>query len=235
MRESESGRRLWNQLTNINANFVGSVGEWKALIGGCTLLEQAYVTLTLCPDSSVASVVGVSSVPRLVELDLRIEWGVDEYDIARVLDGIELPALKTLFFRADRLTVNGLHRLLTGTRVLERIRLSCDFGERDVIKFPITTARLVNLAPHLQLMTIDIANIVQFKNRFKRDVDDMRRSGWLDGPWKNGKLCIEFYWGWDCDDLEVFLEWPNQAYGFGEVDITLRSVAKRLISDLGAE
>ncbi|KIM38413.1 hypothetical protein M413DRAFT_30237 [Hebeloma cylindrosporum] len=159
-------------------------------------------------------------LPSVRELSFVIEYTDDEDDTGKLFDNLHLPSLKTLLLWCDMLTLKSFHRLLRATPNVEQIRL-CSlfpavaiddsdasteiFGDGYYLYFPQlhgkdnfrqVNGRLVNYAPHLKKIMLDVPNARQFKKSVRGYLRNMLRSGWLKGPWKNGPLHVEFYWIW---------------------------------------
>ncbi|KIM35943.1 hypothetical protein M413DRAFT_428143 [Hebeloma cylindrosporum] len=173
-----------------------------------------------------------TSLPNIRELSITIEVADEESDIGKLFDNLHLPSLKTLLVWCNFLTIKSFHRLLNATPNVERIRLSSLFpavndsdepmelSDPEVdggyyLHFPEigekkgrsgqANGRLVHYVPHLKKIMLDVPNTRQFKTSVRGYLDNMVRSGWLKGPWKNGRPQVEFYWIWLPDRLD---RWP---------------------------
>jgi hypothetical protein len=131
------------------------------------------------------------TLPNLNELTLEIHDHGEPYRAGKVLDGIRLPGLRNLTVRTARLTFDCLHQLLQATPQLERIRLRSIFPgvntDLNRIVFPhITAGRLVDYAPHVRQIVIDIPNHV---------LDPSSVVHYLDGlaQWKGEQVGVELF------------------------------------------
>jgi hypothetical protein len=183
------------------------------------------------PDLTLEDKAGLDLIclPKIRELSFVIEYTDDEADTGKLFDNLHLPSLKTFLLWCDIMTLKSFHRLLSATPNVEQIRLcslfpavSLDdadasteiFGDEYYLHFPQldgkgnsrqVNGRLVHYAPHLKKIMLDFPNTRQFKKSVMGYLQNMLRSGWLEGPWKNGPLHVEFYWIWLSERVN---RWP---------------------------
>lgn len=183
------------------------------------------------PDLTLEDKAGPNFIclPKVRELSFVIEYTDDEDDTGKLFDNLHLPSLKILLLWCDILTLKSFHRLLAATPNVEQIRLCSHFpavalddldasteifGDEYYLQFPQldskgnsqqVTGRLVHYTPHLNKIMLDVPNTCQFKKSVRGYLQNMLRSGWLKGPWKNGPLRVEFYWIWLSERV---IRWP---------------------------
>jgi hypothetical protein len=58
----------------------------------------------------------------------------------------------------------------------------------------------------LRHIIIDIPDVFQFKDSFRLYVDGMRQCRWLEGSWKNGPPCFDFYWSSREEEMEGMVD-----------------------------
>jgi hypothetical protein len=229
-----TGEEIWGQLTHISIRFEGTLASWKRFLGNARSLKSARIKLTLrdADDTTVDnSAVHDRTIANLEEFWLGI---ICQHRVGNVLDGLRLPAVKTLLIHTGRLTLGCLHRILRATRVLERLRIQSIFPIVDLdtkrAQFSTTNDRLINLAPHLKLIMIDIRYIARSRRSYRRYVDGMRDSPWLRGQWENAPLQVALIQRsqptWKpavIQDLREYLESPEVSImGGGQVDVSFR-------------
>lgn len=233
-----TGEGIGGQLTHICVCFEGTPASWKRFIGGLWSLKSACIKLTLMDpeDTEIRnpSVEG-RTIANLSEFLLTIDCRLRVYDVANVLDGLCLPALKTLLIHAPRLTLGCLHRIFGATRVLERIRIHSIFPivelDANHVGFPTTNDRLINHVPHIRHIMIDVLHIARFRHAFRGYVEGVRNGPWLRGQWKNGPPCVEFYDPGETESMRELMDNLRQSSespvtpimgGLGQVDVTFR-------------
>jgi hypothetical protein len=234
---------FWSKFTHVSATFHTTLVNWRHFLRACSSLQGARITLCLLSDivSLFTPTDRVIAAPNLEEIDLN--FGYTRTDVYNVFDGIELPVLHTLIFRAQRATVQGTHRLLQATPALERFQIDCNYfpntGTEDSLgQFPVTDLRLVKVAPLLKHILIGMSNLYRFRLFHATYIQQLEHSGWLQGRWKNGPLCVHFYWEstpwdseeWGMETLHEFLSWPIGGYHFGEVVIAVRDCSPLWVS-----
>ena len=205
----------WGHLTHLDITFYTTLANWKTLISGLTALEHGRIHLRLTEDAFDEPSMSEDDLTRLTEdafdepsmseddltqddltlpnlQELTVE--IDDYfaprQAAKFLDGIHLPGLKNLTVCTAQLTFECVHRLLQATPQLERIRLSSIFPALNGrINFHTRTrARLVDYAPHLRQIAIDIPNLRVFDGAPMQD--------YIDGlmQWKGEAVDLQLPW-----------------------------------------
>ena len=173
-------------------------------------------------------------LPNIRELSFTVEYTDNDSDTGKLLDNLHLPSLKTLLMWCNIMTLKSFHRLLGAAPNVEQIRLCSLFPAVGVddsgsstelfdvdhgyyLHFPllrmdgkgssqqVNTERLGHYTPHLKKIMLDVPNTPQFKRSVRGYLQNMLRSGWLKGPWKNGPLHVEFYWIWLSERVD---QWP---------------------------
>ena len=226
---------FWSKLTHVSATFHTTLLNWKHFLRACSSLQGARITLCLLGKIPALPIPTdrVTAAPNLKEIDLNFDYMRPE--AYHVFDGMQLPVLDTLIFRAQRATLAGAHRLLRATPALERFQIHCsyfpDTGEQDYPgRFPVTDLRLVKAAPLLKHILISVYSLPNFKISHATYVQQLEHSGWLAGRWENGPLHVDFYFEtlpWDLEEWGVesfheLLSWPTGGYHFGEVVMGVR-------------
>lgn len=194
----------WGHLTHLHITFYTTLANWKTLIGGLPALEHGRIHLTLTETEDAFDEPSMPeddltqydltqddlTLPNLQELTVEIDDYYAPCQAAKFLDGIHLPGLKNLTVCTTQLTFECVHRLLQATPQLERIRLSSIFPALNGrINFHTRTrARLVDYAPHLKQIAIDIPNLRVF--------DGAPMQEYIDGlmQWKGGAVDLELPW-----------------------------------------
>jgi hypothetical protein len=210
----------WGHLTHLDIAFYTTLANWKTLIGGLPALERGRIHLTLTEDTSDERSMSEDdlTLPNLIELTVEINDHFEPYPAANVLDGIHLPGLKNLRICTAQLTFECLYRLLQATPQLERIRLSSIFpAVNKRIKFrTITRDRLVDYAPHLRQIAIDIPNLRVFDGGPMQD--------YIDGlvQWKGEEVDLELPWLVGCISEPPIEAVRDYVASRGITDVTLR-------------
>ena len=162
------------------------------MIGGLPALERGRIHLTLTENTFDEPSISEDdlTLPKLQELTVEIDDQFAPYQAAKFLDGIHLPGLKNLTVCTAQLTFECLHRPLQVTPQLERIRLSSIFPALNRrIKFrTLTRDRLVDYAPHLRQIAIDIPNLRAFDGAPMQDYIDSLIQ------WKGDAVDLELPW-----------------------------------------
>jgi len=202
--------RMWPKLTEIDGDFTGEHFPWKTFFSRFISLERARISFSDSRDEeSNHNDFDKAILPCLLHLELWLKSS----NVDDVFEGFTFPALKCLVIKGSRPSISQLDRALLATPSLERIELidiSFD-GVENV------SSRLVNLLPHLEVITIDTTYVplLRSKSLFIEYIGILERSGWLSGPWKKGSLTVELY----CLASVAVGDWPRESYGFGQVNV----------------
>ena len=147
------------------------------------------------------------------------------------------PALKTLVFGTRVLSRRHSHLLMQPTPSLERLYLvNCfpavltDVGQLIWESGDVSEGHLKKYLPNLRQL---LPRGDEYKGLLTEHAESIVRSGWLQGPWKNGPVCVELIWlpRWDNRRLEIqqlkqFL--GSQLEVHGNVDISVRDISTPL-------
>lgn len=108
------------------------------------------------------------------------------------------PALKTLVFGTRVLSRRHSHLLMQATPPLERLYLvNCfpavltDVGQLIWESGDLSEGHLKKYLPNLRQL---LPRGDEYKGLLTEHAESIVRSGWLQGPWKNGPVCVELIW-----------------------------------------
>lgn len=233
---------MWGRLTHLDLRIRTTLVGWKNFIGICTALENARigVMLTTSPDdgdNSSSPRGGMLTLPQLHELCLDVFDPYEHHTEANIFQDLHFPRLKTLVLHTNILSTRLLHLLMQATPSLERLHISTRFPVLLIHRGQViwessgdtSEGRLKEHAPHLKQLLINIPPADEYKSPLTEYARSIVRSGWLQGPWKNGPLCLELLWlsRWDDRHLEIqqlkrFLDSQTEAHG--DVDISVKEI-----------
>ena len=233
-------QNMWGRLTHLNLRIKATLMGWNNFIGTCIALESARigVMLSTSPDDENSSSLrgSMRTLSHLREFCLDVFDPYENHTEANIFQDLHFPGLKTLVLHTRVLSRRLLHLLMQATPSLERLHIYTRFpavlNERGQLIWEsgdISEGHLKEHAPHLKQLLIDIPPADEYKSPLTEYAQSIVRSGWLQGPWKNGPLFLELLWlsRWDNRPLEIrqlerFLD--SQIEAHGSVDISVKEI-----------
>jgi len=204
-------KNMWGRLTHLHLGIKTTPVGWNTFIGTCITLESAHIRVMfstpLNDNSSSRPGVGMQKLPNLRELCLDVFDICETHTDVNIFQDLHFPKLKTLMFGTRVLSRRHFHLLVQAAPSLERLHISIFtetgqliWGSRDI-----SEGHLNEYVPSLRQLLIEIPPIDGYKGSLAVHVESMVHSGWFQGPWKKGPLCIELIClpQWDNGALDI--------------------------------
>ena len=240
---------MWGRLTHIHLRISTTLVGLNAFIGTCIALESARIGVRLSDwlDDNISSFPqgSIRTLPNLRELCLDVFDPSMAFTEANIFQDLHFPALKTLVFGTRLLSRRLLHLLVQATPSLERLHIQNCFpavltdistdltgmGQLIWESGDISEGHLKEYVPNLKQLLVKIPHADEYAGPIEEHAGSILRSGLLQGPWRNGPLCVELIWSPQCDDgdhleiqqLHQFLD--SRMDVDEDVDISVREIS----------